>query len=94
MPRDALTFTGIVLRGNGVYVSLCLELDVASQGRTVQAAKDALCEAITLYLETAFENNLPYIRPVPPAENPMLTEPEKVVETFPVKVDLAVRVHA
>ena len=39
-------------------------LNVASQGETVEEAKKNIIEAVTLYLETAIESNLPIIRSV------------------------------
>ena len=45
--------TAIVeLEGDG-YVSLCPELDVASQGDTVADARDNLIEALTLFFESS-----------------------------------------
>jgi predicted RNase H-like HicB family nuclease len=38
--------------GNG-YVSLCPEVDIASQGATVEEARDNLREALELFFETA-----------------------------------------
>lgn len=38
--------------GNG-YVSLCPELDIASQGDTIEEARENLREAIELFFETA-----------------------------------------
>ncbi len=38
--------------GNG-YISLCPELDIASQGNTIEEAKDNLVEALELFFETA-----------------------------------------
>lgn len=38
--------------GDG-YVALCPELDVVSQGGTVEEARRNLCEAVELVLETA-----------------------------------------
>ena len=38
--------------GNG-YVSLCPELDVASQGETIEQARENLREAIDLFFEAA-----------------------------------------
>jgi len=38
--------------GNG-YVSLCPELDIASQGDTVEQARENLKEALELFFETA-----------------------------------------
>ena len=45
--------TGVIERENDGYVSLCPELDVASQGNTVEEAKANLIEALQLFLETA-----------------------------------------
>lgn len=42
----------ITKEGNG-YSSLCPELDIASQGDTVQEARDNLREATELFFETA-----------------------------------------
>ena len=39
-------------KGDG-YVSLCPELDIASQGGTVTEARDNPREALTLFFETA-----------------------------------------
>jgi predicted RNase H-like HicB family nuclease len=38
--------------GNG-YVSLCPELDIASQGDTIEEARENLREALELFFETA-----------------------------------------
>ena len=38
--------------GNG-YVALCPEIDVASQGNTIEEARDNLQEALELFFETA-----------------------------------------
>lgn len=38
--------------GDG-YVSLCPELDIASQGDTIEQARANLIEAVELFLETA-----------------------------------------
>ncbi len=45
--------TAIVEREGDGYVSLCPELDVASQGATVAEARENLIEALTLFFETA-----------------------------------------
>jgi len=42
----------LVQRDNGGFTALCLELDVASQGKTVAEARRSLREAVALYLET------------------------------------------
>jgi predicted RNase H-like HicB family nuclease len=46
-------FTAAVHREGDLYVALCPELDVASQGRTVEKARSNLAEAVRLFLETA-----------------------------------------
>jgi hypothetical protein len=51
-----------------------------------------LAEAVTLYLETCFENGIPYLRPVPREDDPRVTQPQSVLESFPLKVDF--KVHA
>lgn len=45
--------TAIIEREGDGYVSLCPELDIASQGDTIEKARDNLKEAIDLFLETA-----------------------------------------
>jgi predicted RNase H-like HicB family nuclease len=44
--------TGIIGREGDGYVALCPELDVASQGDTVEAARQNLVEAVELFFET------------------------------------------
>jgi predicted RNase H-like HicB family nuclease len=45
--------TAIIEREGDSYVSLCPELDIASQGDTVESARRNLIEAVELFLETA-----------------------------------------
>ena len=47
----AVRFSAVVPREVDVVVALCPELDVASQGASVEDALSALREAIGLYLE-------------------------------------------
>ena len=47
------TLTAILNRENDRYVALCPELDIASQGDTVEQARDNLREALELFYETA-----------------------------------------
>ncbi len=46
-------FTAIMEREDNGYVSLCPELDIASQGDTIEQAKANLIEAVELFLEVA-----------------------------------------
>ena len=45
--------TAVIEREGDGYVSLCPELDVASQGDTIKEARANLAEAIGLFLESA-----------------------------------------
>jgi predicted RNase H-like HicB family nuclease len=90
--QNHFEFTGLIFKDGNSFVSLSLEVDVASQGRTVREAKKMLAEAVTLYLETCFENGIPQLRPVPSEDDPRVSQPESVVEHFPLKVDF--KVHA
>lgn len=87
-------FTGLLLEEKHGYTALCTELDVASQGETTVKARKNLEEAVELYLETAIENNLPFIRPVPEEENPLVARKKDVVEVFRLGVELGLQVHA
>jgi len=87
-------FTGATIKEGKWYVSLCLELDVASQGRSIHEAKKMLAEAVTLHLETCIEGNLPCLRPVPKEDDPRFTAVKGHVETFPLKVDLGIHAVA
>lgn len=51
MARHVLT--ALVQREGDGWVSLCPELDVASQGDTIEEAKANLRQAVELFLETA-----------------------------------------
>ena len=45
--------TAIIEREGDGYVSLCPELDVASQGDTIEEARENLREAVELFFESA-----------------------------------------
>jgi predicted RNase H-like HicB family nuclease len=45
--------TAIIEREGDGYVALCPELDIASQGGTVEESRDNLVEALELFFETA-----------------------------------------
>ena len=51
--KKTRTFTAMVEREGDGYVALCTELDIVSQGDTVEGARANLQEAIELFLETA-----------------------------------------
>jgi len=50
---DVRRFTAMIYRESDGYVALCPELDVASQGDTVEEASANLREAVELFLDNA-----------------------------------------
>ena len=51
--RGARNMTAIIEREDDGYVALCPELDIASQGDSIEEARANLIEALTLFFETA-----------------------------------------
>jgi predicted RNase H-like HicB family nuclease len=51
-------FTAIIQREGDVFVALCPEFDIASQGGTVEEARANLNEAVELFLEHASKNEI------------------------------------
>ena len=51
-------FTAIIEREGNGYVSLCPELDIASQGDTVEKAKANLAEALELFFDHASDSEI------------------------------------
>jgi len=45
--------TALIERESGSYVSLCPELDIASEGSTIEQARQNLIEAVELFFEMA-----------------------------------------
>ncbi len=53
-----LKLTAIINKEEDMYVALCPELDIASQGNTIEEAKDNLKEAVSLFLECASKEEI------------------------------------
>lgn len=51
--KQVRRFTGLIEREGDGYVALCPELDLASQGATIEEARRNLVEALELFFETA-----------------------------------------
>ncbi len=51
--KQTRQLTAIIEREGDGYVALCPELDVASQGDTIEEARRNLTEALELFFETA-----------------------------------------
>jgi len=90
-----LEFNSLIIKEeDGGYSSLCIDLDVASQGETIEEAKAMLVEAVEGYIEVSIEKNLSFLRPVPDEANPEIISPESVVEKFKIKTDLKIHSYA
>jgi predicted RNase H-like HicB family nuclease len=50
--------TAIIEREDDGYVALCPELDIASQGATVESARRNLIEALELFFESADQSEI------------------------------------
>ncbi|MDJ0733196.1 MAG: type II toxin-antitoxin system HicB family antitoxin [Nostocaceae cyanobacterium] len=50
--------TAIIEREDDWYVALCPELDIASQGKTIESARDNLVEALELFFEIASKSEI------------------------------------
>ena len=50
--------TALIEREDDAYVALCPELDIASQGETVEESQRNLTEALKLFLEEASETEI------------------------------------
>jgi predicted RNase H-like HicB family nuclease len=48
-----MKLTAIIEREGAGFISLCPELDIASQGDSIEQARDNLQEALELFFETA-----------------------------------------
>ncbi len=50
--------TAVIEQEDDAYVALCPEFDIASQGSTVEEARANLIEALTLFFETAADQEI------------------------------------
>ena len=50
--------TAILTKEDDMFVALCPELDIASQGKSVEEAKSNLAEAVELFFETASKDEI------------------------------------
>ncbi len=93
MENINLKFEAVITKEDDIFCSLCIDLNVASEGETIEEAKKNLIEAVNDYIEIAIENNLPIMRKVSDVNNPILTTPEEVIEKFSIKTDLKVETY-
>ena len=52
-------FTAVINKEATWYVAHCVELDVVSQGKTIEEAQSNLKEAVELYLESFEQDDYP-----------------------------------
>ncbi len=93
MDKSNLVFRSVLLKDRHGYTALRLDTDVASDGVTEEEAKANLREAVELYVESAVENNLPVIRPVPKENNPLIVRGADIVDEFVLNVSFHVTAH-
>ena len=55
MKKEILLNITLTKEADGGYSAVCTNLDVASQGETIEEAKENVREAVELYLESAQE---------------------------------------
>jgi predicted RNase H-like HicB family nuclease len=56
--KQTRQLTAVIEREGDGYVALCPELDIASQGDTVESAKQNLIEALELFFESADDSEV------------------------------------
>lgn len=52
------TFTALIQREDDMYVALCTDLDIASQGASITEARENLKEAIELFFQCASDSEV------------------------------------
>ncbi|MBZ0203038.1 MAG: hypothetical protein K8I03_08490 [Ignavibacteria bacterium] len=80
-------FDAVITMEDNIFCSLCIELNVASEGETVAVSKSNLVEAVRDYLELSISNDLPFERWVPDEDNPLKNNSE-IVDSFKIEVDM------
>ena len=56
--KQTRQLTAVIEREGDGYVALCPELDIASQGATIEEARNNLVEALELFFETADKSEI------------------------------------
>ena len=56
--KNTRNFTAVIEKEDDMYIALCPEIDVASQGDTIEEAKANLKEAIELLFEHASKDEI------------------------------------
>ncbi len=56
--KELKRLTAVIEREGNGFVALCPDLDIASQGDTIEEARANLTEAVELFFETASPNEI------------------------------------
>ncbi len=82
MSTKPLQLTAVIEREDDMYVATCPEVDVASQGKTVEEARANLLEAVELFFEVASPSEIrrrmkkeTYIMPLMPVVSALKVKP-------------------
>jgi predicted RNase H-like HicB family nuclease len=74
MSQKNFQLTAVIERDNNMYVATCPEVDIASQGKSIEDARANLLEAVELFFEVASPSEIrrrlkkeTYIMPIMPA---------------------------
>jgi predicted RNase H-like HicB family nuclease len=94
MKENTFIFKSVIIKEDAGYTALCIDIDVASEGETIEETKTNLTDAVSLYVESAIESNLPILRPIPFDENPIYIRKDDIVEYYDLKISLKVEVYA
>ena len=70
--KKTYTFSGVFIKEGDWYVAKCFELDVVSQGRTMEEAFKNIQEAIMLYIDSFGTEDISM------SENPVFLAPIEV----------------
>ena len=92
--HDYSILDAIITREGNRFCSLCLDLDIASEGDTINDAKENLLEAIEGYIESALEFDIPLLREVPFEDNPLHADKSSVIEVFKIVCPISLEQYA
>ena len=94
MKNNTFRFSAYLIKENDIFVAICSDVDVVSEGESKSRAKKNLAQAVALYIETAIESNLPVVRPIPNDQNINVLYPDRVLERFPLFIDCRIEAYA
>jgi len=84
---------GVVTKEDDIYCSLCLDLNVASEGETLEESKNNLLEAVRDYIDLAKSNNIHILRQVPIKDNPIYNG-EEIIDNFRIETNVDICEYA